>query len=86
MLVGVYKLKQNDVDNIDSHILTILPIKITINKSKEPNINNGGCNLGESFANFMVIILSRGILQRMQRDIQDGCGGVENIDYSFNSF
>ena len=38
MLVGVYKLKQNDVDNIDSHILTILPIKITINKSKEPNI------------------------------------------------
>ena len=66
--------------------LQLLPIKITINKSKEPNINNGGCNLGESFANFMVIILSRGILQRMQRDIQDGCGGVENIDYSFNLF
>ena len=23
MFVGVYKLKQNDIDNIDSHILTI---------------------------------------------------------------
>ena len=67
-------------------LLQYLPINMTINKSKEPNIHNGGCNLGESFANFMVIILSRGILQRMQRDIQDSCGGVENIDYSFNSF
>ena len=59
---------------------------MTFDKSKKPIIHNDGGNLGESFANFMVIILSRGILQRMQRDIQDSCGGVENIDYSFNSF